>query len=388
MAVVDYFLKLEGVPGESQDDKHKGEIEIDSFSFGLSNSGSLAFGGGGGAGKVSFHDFSFSKRIDKASPELLKACATGKHLKEATVTARKAGGENRNNEFWKLTLTDVLVSSYRATGNRPPEPPPTNTIAAPVDTVGIVGPDLQDGVALRYRSVKQTVGPVEHITMFPAVTGNLLFDPVTQKFTVVETPNGILTVGRMAGAVNRGVQEYDVAQLIGLLTNPFGTASLHLMVKQIPPGPPTTPGLAKAASVQAGAEPHLANFDVILYTPADGTLTVEDLTRKGRPVGTLTVDPNGPLTSLDIDLTRFITRGNLAQFGIRIQLRGASVPNKDDEDDEGDDNKHEGNGPNNDRAHADGENDNKNDEHDDDKKRTPPPDVSASFMADLVFNSQ
>jgi hypothetical protein len=141
--------------------------------------------------------------------------------------------------------------------------------------------------------------------------------------------------------------------------------------------------------VQAGAEPHLASFDVILYTPADGTLTVEDLTRRGRRVGTLAVDPNGPLPSLDLDLTSIVTRQNLAQFGIRIQLRGANLPGlNDDKDDEGDDDKNEGDRQNNDRAHADGENDNKNGEHDDDKKRTPPPDVSASFTADLVFNSQ
>jgi hypothetical protein len=128
---------------------------------------------------------------------------------------------------------------------------------------------------------------------------------------------------------------------------------------------------------------------VILYTPADGTLTVEDLTRPGRRVGTLLVDPNGPVSSLDLDLTPFVTRGNLAQFGIRIQLRGASLPDLNDgKDEKGDHDTNEGDGANNDRAHADGENDNKNEEHDDDKKRTPPPDVSASFTADLVFNSQ
>src|SRR6266850_262113 len=390
MAVVDYFLKIDGIAGESTDLQHKDEFEIKDFSFDVENPTTIGSAtGGAGAGKVRFSEFHITKSTDKASPTLFLKCATGSHIKSAVLSVRKAGGEGRqNDDFLKLTLSDVLVSSYSLAGRTPPPPPPA-TINAPVDTVGIVGPDLpEDAIALRYAAIKSTVGPVEHITMFPAVTGNLRFDPVTQKFTVVETPNGILTVGRMAGAVNRGVQEYDFANLIGLLTNPFGTASLHLMVKQLPPGPPTTPGVANAASVQAGAEPHLANFDVILYTPADGTLTVEDLARKGRRVGTLTVDPNGPLTSLDIDLTRFVTSGNLAQFGIRIQLRGASVPNKDDEDDEGDDNKQEGDGPNNDRAHADGENDNKNDQHEEDKKRTPPPDVSASFTADLVFNSQ
>jgi hypothetical protein len=33
-AAVDYFLKIDGVDGESTDDKHKGEIELQSFSLG------------------------------------------------------------------------------------------------------------------------------------------------------------------------------------------------------------------------------------------------------------------------------------------------------------------------------------------------------------------
>ena len=49
-AAVDYFLKIEGVDGESNDSKHKNEIEILSFSWGATNTGTTAHGGGGGAG--------------------------------------------------------------------------------------------------------------------------------------------------------------------------------------------------------------------------------------------------------------------------------------------------------------------------------------------------
>ena len=51
----------------------------------------MAHGGGGGAGKATFHDLIFMHTIDKASPVLMKACATGEHIKEATLTLRKAG---------------------------------------------------------------------------------------------------------------------------------------------------------------------------------------------------------------------------------------------------------------------------------------------------------
>ncbi|HET7722333.1 MAG TPA: type VI secretion system tube protein Hcp [Acidimicrobiales bacterium] len=114
MATVDYFLKIDGIDGESTDDKHKNEIEIESFSWGLSNSGSAAHGGGAGAGKASFQDFSFVTPVTKASPKLFLACASGEHIKQAILTARKAGKGQQ--EFLKVTLTDLLVSSYQTDG--------------------------------------------------------------------------------------------------------------------------------------------------------------------------------------------------------------------------------------------------------------------------------
>src|SRR5262249_28264053 len=77
MAAVDYFLKIDGIPGESHDAKHKDEIQVDSWSFGGRQSGTFAEGGGGGAGKVQMFDVSFSEKVSKASPKLMLACATG-----------------------------------------------------------------------------------------------------------------------------------------------------------------------------------------------------------------------------------------------------------------------------------------------------------------------
>jgi type VI secretion system secreted protein Hcp len=113
----DAFLKLDGIPGESTDAKHKDEIEILSFSWGVSNSGSVAHGGGGGAGKASFQDFSFASFLQKSSPKIWLACATGEHIKSAVLTLRKAGGETSGIEFYKVTLSDVLVSSFQESGS-------------------------------------------------------------------------------------------------------------------------------------------------------------------------------------------------------------------------------------------------------------------------------
>lgn len=115
MAQVDYYLKIDGVEAESADEKHKGEIDIESFSWGEVQSGSSGRGGGAGAGKVQPQDFSFVKKLDKASPVLLIGCATGQHYKTAVLTARKAGGGQQ--DYMKITMEDVLISSYQVGGS-------------------------------------------------------------------------------------------------------------------------------------------------------------------------------------------------------------------------------------------------------------------------------
>jgi type VI secretion system secreted protein Hcp len=115
MATVDYFLKIEGIEGESTDSKHKGEIDLESWSWGESQSGSHSAGGGGGAGKVHMQDFHFVMRMNKASPKLMLACANGQHITKAIMTMRKAGKEQQ--EYAKITMSDLLISSYQTGGS-------------------------------------------------------------------------------------------------------------------------------------------------------------------------------------------------------------------------------------------------------------------------------
>jgi len=107
----DAFLKIEGIEGESADRTHPGEIEISSFSWGVANTGGGSTGGGG-TGKAVLQDFSFSMATSKASPNLMLACATGKHFPEAALTIRRG-----DFEFMKIRLSDCLVSSYSLGGD-------------------------------------------------------------------------------------------------------------------------------------------------------------------------------------------------------------------------------------------------------------------------------
>jgi len=112
---VDMFLKLDGIKGESQDHKHAGEIHIESWSWGMSQTGAHGTGGGGGAGKVSVHDISITKFVDKASPALMLHCCNGKHIPNGLVTVRKAG--DKPLEYLKMKLQDIIISGVQNAGH-------------------------------------------------------------------------------------------------------------------------------------------------------------------------------------------------------------------------------------------------------------------------------
>ena len=109
----DMFLKLSGIKGESQDSKHKDEIEILSWSWGMST----------GTGKVKrgtiapqcIQDLQLTKLTDSASPQLIMNGVLGQVAKEGTLTMRKAGKDQQ--EFLIIKMSDVLVTSYQTGGN-------------------------------------------------------------------------------------------------------------------------------------------------------------------------------------------------------------------------------------------------------------------------------
>jgi type VI secretion system secreted protein Hcp len=112
MAAVDYFIKFDGIKGESADAKHKDEIDIEAWSWGETHAGPA--GPGTGSGKVEMQDFHFVMRLNTATTSLMKACATGQHIKTATFTGRKAGKDQQ--EYLTFKFYDVLVSSYQTGG--------------------------------------------------------------------------------------------------------------------------------------------------------------------------------------------------------------------------------------------------------------------------------
>ena len=90
----DMFLAVKGaksgkINGESQDSKHKDEIEVIAWSWGMQGKPSL--GGGNTSGKATVRELRITKRVDKASTALMAALRNNELITEATLTLRKIG---------------------------------------------------------------------------------------------------------------------------------------------------------------------------------------------------------------------------------------------------------------------------------------------------------
>ncbi|TXH41982.1 MAG: type VI secretion system tube protein Hcp [Burkholderiaceae bacterium] len=113
---VDIHIKIDTIPGQSEHKGFEGQIQVENFSWAMNQVTNFGSATGGGAGKVNLGDLTFTHYVDKATPKLMIACCTGAHLKDAVLTCRKAGGES-GVDFFKITLTDVIVSSVSPAGS-------------------------------------------------------------------------------------------------------------------------------------------------------------------------------------------------------------------------------------------------------------------------------
>jgi type VI secretion system secreted protein Hcp len=112
---VDYFLKLDGVDGESVDSNHKNEIQIMSWSWGASQVSSVAGTGGSGAGKADLSDFSIMCYFDKSTPKFFKSIGAGTHIKTGTMSAVKSGADGK--PYLKVDFKELFVSGLQISGS-------------------------------------------------------------------------------------------------------------------------------------------------------------------------------------------------------------------------------------------------------------------------------
>ena len=123
----DIFIKIKDIGGESQDSLHHGETKVLDWDLSVSQTSDMHSGRGGGAGKCTVDDFHFEHYIDKSTPGFLQYCLTGKHIPEAVLTVRKAGGSSP--EYLRITLQEIIITGVH--------PVYLNTMRVPRETVSL-----------------------------------------------------------------------------------------------------------------------------------------------------------------------------------------------------------------------------------------------------------
>jgi len=118
----DNFLKIDGIKGESTDDKHKDWIEVLSYTWGVAQmaSATASSSGGGAVQRADFQDLTIVKLMDSASPLLFLNCAEGTHIDEVVLELCRAGGNKL--KYMEYKLKDVVISSVSVGGGGGGEP--------------------------------------------------------------------------------------------------------------------------------------------------------------------------------------------------------------------------------------------------------------------------
>jgi len=109
MPLNDIHIKIDGINGESTVNNHRDEVVVESCNWGVSNPAPVAGGGGGSTGRAIFADFTFTHRVDRASPLLWKTCATGQAIRTATLSVARSGPAAK--DYLTIKFSEVRVTA-------------------------------------------------------------------------------------------------------------------------------------------------------------------------------------------------------------------------------------------------------------------------------------
>jgi len=120
MSKADMFLSLVGqrsgpIKGESEDERHKDEIDIIGWSWGIGARKEMA--GGGSAGKATIKELSVLKHVDKASTALMSVITTNELITKAVLAVRKAGTTQQ--EYFKISIQKGRITSLDVQASGP-----------------------------------------------------------------------------------------------------------------------------------------------------------------------------------------------------------------------------------------------------------------------------
>lgn len=114
MSRKDAFLKIEGIPGESRDDKHKEWIEVEDFLHTMTQPGTFTSGGEYNAGRVNIEPFTVIIDFERSIPLLALACCDGRRIPKMTMELCLTSGSKHC--YMRYSFEQVVVSSVTHLG--------------------------------------------------------------------------------------------------------------------------------------------------------------------------------------------------------------------------------------------------------------------------------
>jgi len=110
---IDAYLKIEGINGESEDDKHKNWIEVSNVLYAINQpmAETVSTAGGLTSGRAELFPVNFTKLADIASPVLLQTCATGKTIPKAVFEFMRADSDGKPIPYFKIELENLMIAS-------------------------------------------------------------------------------------------------------------------------------------------------------------------------------------------------------------------------------------------------------------------------------------
>jgi type VI secretion system secreted protein Hcp len=112
---IDVYLQIDGIKGESQDDKHKDWIEVTGVHWGVfqPRSATSSTAGGHTAERAELDDISFTKIADLSSPILAQTCAMGKTIPKAKLEFFRADNDGMRVKYFDIELDNVLIGMVK-----------------------------------------------------------------------------------------------------------------------------------------------------------------------------------------------------------------------------------------------------------------------------------
>jgi type VI secretion system secreted protein Hcp len=113
---IDVYLQIDGIKGESSDDKHKDWIECKSVSWGVKQpkSATASTGGGHTAERCEHQEVTIEKLADLASPILMQTCSAGRTIPKVKLEFMRADGQGVRIKYYEIQLENVLIGSVNS----------------------------------------------------------------------------------------------------------------------------------------------------------------------------------------------------------------------------------------------------------------------------------